>query len=680
MDMNQYLDIFIEESREHLQHMNDSLLELEKDPKQIDLLNEIFRVAHTIKGMSGTMGFTNIATLTHEMENLLDALRNSEVEPTSEIIDILFRCFDSLDEYINNIIETGEEGELDSTELVKEIYNSLHNEESSSENSKDNKPVVSEGLDEYLIHAFQVAKEKGLNAYKISIRVDEECILKTARAFIVFSALEQIGEVIQSEPAAEDIEEGKFDLDFSLILVTNRSEEEVKDELDSISELESINIDDISEQVKKSEIEIKEEKQEEQIKNEEIKETQEPIKQSPAPTTPTQKPTKAKSSNTSNRVGKTVRVDIDRLDNLMNLVSELIIIKTRLEDTGNNDKANMNEAIEYLERITTSLHDAVMKVRMVPIERVFNRFPRMIRDLTKELGKEINLIMTGEETEVDRTIIDEIGEPLIHILRNSIDHGIESPEVRRKEGKDEEGRLDLKAYPDGNSVVIEIDDDGAGIDVEKVKAKAIERGLITESEAKDMPHDDAVELLFNAGFSTAETVSDVSGRGVGLDVVRTKIESISGNVEIKTEKGVGTKFIIRLPLTLAIIQALLISLRGEIYAIPLSSISEITTIRKDDIRKVQNQKVILFRGKTLQIVELSKILGMKDVELEEELTIVVVRKGEKEAGLIVDGLIGQQEIVIKSLGKFLLDTPYLSGATILGNGKISLILDINSLI
>ena len=300
--------------------------------------------------------------------------------------------------------------------------------------------------------------------------------------------------------------------------------------------------------------------------------------------------------------------------------------------------------------------------------------------MTKELGKEIDLIMTGEETEVDRTIIDEIGEPLIHLLRNSIDHGVEDPETRRKLGKNEIGRVDLKAYPDGNSVVIEIDDDGAGINIEKVKNKAIERGIITEEEAKEMQQDHAVDLLFNAGFSTADTVSDVSGRGVGLDVVKTKIESISGSVEIKTERGVGTKFIIRLPLTLAIIQALLINIADEIYAIPLSSISEISTIDKNEIRKVQNQEVVLFRGKTLPIVRLNRILGIPDKEKESEITIVIVRKGDKEAGLIIDSLIGQQEIVIKSLGKFLIDVPYLSGATILGNGKISLILDINSLI
>lgn len=674
MDMNQYLDIFIEESREHLQHMNDNLLELEKDPTEKNLLNEIFRVAHTIKGMSGTMGFSNIATLTHEMENLLDALRNGAVEPSSHIIDILFRCFDSLDEYITHIVETGQEGELDSTELVKEIYNSLHSEENSTEEGLKKSEDSSEG-DEYVIHAVELAREKGLNAYKVRVAVSEDCILKSARAYIVFSALEQLGEIIQSNPSSEDIEEGKFDTEFSLTIVTSRNDTDIKDELSSISELDSVDVEEVS--VVQREKEKKKEQTSEVKKSDEDKKSG--IKKDTSSSVPKAETTKNNTS-TANRAGKTVRVDIDRLDNLMNLVSELIIIKTRLEDTGTREKTNMNEAIEYLERITTSLHDAVMKVRMVPIERVFNRFPRMIRDLTKELGKEINLVMTGEDTEVDRTIIDEIGEPLIHILRNSIDHGIEDPQTRIENGKDEEGRIDLKAYPDGNSVVIEIDDDGAGINVEKVKQKALERGVITESEANEMSQEEAVDLLFNAGFSTADVVSDVSGRGVGLDVVKTKIESISGTVEVKTEKGVGSKFIIRLPLTLAIIQALLIGLKGEIYAIPLSSISEISTIEKKNIRKVQNQEVILFRGKTLPLISLSEKLGVENENDEEETIIVVVRKGEKEAGLMIDSLIGQQEIVIKSLGKFLLDTPYLSGATILGNGRISLILDINSLI
>jgi two-component system, chemotaxis family, sensor kinase CheA len=340
----------------------------------------------------------------------------------------------------------------------------------------------------------------------------------------------------------------------------------------------------------------------------------------------------------------------------------------------------MNEAIEYLERITTSLHDAVMKVRMVPIERVFNRFPRLVRDLSKELGKEIDLQMSGEETEVDRTVIDEIGDPLIHLIRNSIDHGVELPEDRIKSGKQKKGTVILKAYPDGNNVVIEVEDDGKGMDTEAIKNKAIQKQLIDEREAKNLNDDDIINLLFEAGFSTADTISDVSGRGVGLDVVKSKIESINGNIEVQSEKNKGSRFIIRIPLTLAIIQALLIKIKEEIYAIPLSSITEITDIKSEQIRDIQGQEVVLYREKTLPIIRLKEILGIEEKEEKESLIVVIVKKGDKQAGIIIDGLIGQQEIVIKGLGKYLSKIKYLSGATILGNGNISLILDVNSLI
>ena len=374
-------------------------------------------------------------------------------------------------------------------------------------------------------------------------------------------------------------------------------------------------------------------------------------------------------------------MDIDRLDNLMNLVSELIIIKTRMDDlSGASSKENMTEAIEYLERITTNLHDAVMKVRMVPVERVFNRFPRMVRDLSKELNKEINLEMSGEDTEVDRTVIDEIGDPLIHIIRNSIDHGIETPEERLKHGKPEEGTVILKAYADGNNVVIEVIDDGKGIDTDRIKKKAIEKEIINEQERELLSQEEVITLLFAPGFSTSEEVSDVSGRGVGLDVVKSKIESINGSIEMDSEVNKGTRFIIRIPLTLAIIQALLIKLGDEIYAIPLSSITEITSITKDSIRSIQGQEIILYRGKTIPIVKLNELMEIKSTDILDEHVVVVVRKGEKQAGLLIDGLIGQQEIVIKPLGKYLSNIKYLSGATILGNGNISLILDINSLI
>lgn len=687
MDMNQYLDIFIEESKEHLQHMNDKLLELENNYDEIGLLNEIFRVAHTLKGMSGTMGFTKIASLTHTMENMLDAMRNSEIKTTPEIIDILFRCFDSLDEYINNIVETGAEGELDSTELVGEIDSTLKGDtkEESKAVAAESKPKNQE-IDEYVKHAMQGSKENGMNPYRITVEVSEDCMLKAARAFIVFTTIEEHGEILQSDPSAEDIEDEKFDNKFSVLIVSEKSREELQKEIGNISDLKAVEVENIDlSEMGAAQVAVAEESDDEMSSALEQKEaptavSTEQVESAVSPkrgTEATEK--KAASKNNNAKIGKTVRVDIDRLDNLMNLVSELIIIKTRLEDTGSTEKGNMTEAVEYLERITTSLHDAVMKVRMVPIERVFNRFPRMVRDLTKDLGKNIDLRMSGEETEVDRTIIDEIGDPLIHLIRNSIDHGIEKPEDRRASGKPEKGIVDLKAYPDGNSVVIELDDDGAGLNLPKIKAKAVERGVITQEEANALSKEDAIDLLFRPGFSTADVISDVSGRGVGLDVVKTKIESISGNIEVKTEEGQGSKFIIRLPLTLAIIQALLIKLSDEIYAIPLSSISEISTIKRESIRKVQEQEVILFRNKTLPIIDLSNVLGLSRELEDEDLTIVVVRKGEKEAGLIIDGLIGQQEIVIKSLGKFLLDTPYLAGATILGNGRISLILDVNSL-
>lgn len=681
MDMNQYLDIFIEESKENLQHMNEKLLELENNYDEIGLLNEIFRVAHTLKGMSGTMGFTKIASLTHIMENMLDAMRNSKIKTTSEIIDILFRCFDSLDEYINNIVETGTEGELDSSELQGEIDKKLKGDEPEAQQS-GSAFEESEELDEYVRHAMESSMERGMNPYRISVNVNPDCMLKAARAFIVFTTIEENGEILQSNPPAEDIEDEKFDNKFSVLIVSDKSREELEKQIGNISDLDAVKVESLDLSEKKARETEKEEvssKEEVGIPKAEGLGEQKPDNTSEEVKKDIVKPEVKKSVKNSSKIGKTVRVDIDRLDNLMNLVSELIIIKTRLEDTGSTDQGNMGEAVEYLERITTSLHDAVMKVRMVPIERVFNRFPRMVRDLTKELGKDIELRMSGEETEVDRTIIDEIGDPLIHLIRNSIDHGIEKPEKRRESGKSEKGVVDLKAYPDGNSVVIELDDDGAGINLPKIKSKAVERGLITQEEANNLSKEEAVDLLFKPGFSTADVISDVSGRGVGLDVVKTKIESISGNIEVKTEEGQGSKFIIRLPLTLAIIQALLIKLSDEIYAIPLSSISEISTIKRESIRKVQDQEVILFRNRTLPIIDLSGVLGL-DRELEQEdLTIVVVRKGEKEAGLIIDGLIGQQEIVIKSLGKFLLDTPYLAGATILGNGRISLILDVNSL-
>lgn len=682
--MSQYLEIFIEESKENLQNMNESLLELENDYENLDILNQIFRIAHTLKGMSGTMGFNKIASLTHEMENVLQSLRNREIQITSSIIDILFECLDTLEEYINEISISGEEGSVEPHILVKKLksimsgdFDQIGNrnqkeisittfEEQHTEDSLVPDSKIKIQVEEFAKHVIEKAAQDGFECIKIKVTLNENCMLKSARAFIVFNTLEQECEIIKSNPPVDDIEDENFELSFELLVITKQNVEILKKELLSISEVESVLIEKVLPHEFQS--------LSQSSNMEEVKDAVEDNDDEGFDDKKQQKTKKPK-------VGKTVRVDIDRLDSLMNLVSELIIIKTRLEDIDDSAKKdNMNEAIEYLERITTSLHDAVMKVRMVPIERTFNRFPRMVRDLSKELGKEISLIMSGEETEVDRTVIDEIGDPLIHLIRNSIDHGIEEPELRRKHGKAEFGTVKLVAYPDGNSVVIEVEDDGQGINIEKVKEKAVQKGIMSKEQAESLDDKEAVNLLFHAGFSTADKISDISGRGVGLDVVKTKIESLGGVVEVQTTKLKGSKFTIRLPLTLAIIQALLVNIGAEKYAIPLNSIKEIINIKSSSIRKVQNQEVVLYRNTTLPILRMNRILHVENAEnAKEDLIVVVVRKGDKTAGFIVDTLIGQQEIVIKSLGKFLSGIKVIAGATILGNGQVALIVDTNSL-
>ncbi|ABR48850.1 CheA signal transduction histidine kinase [Alkaliphilus metalliredigens QYMF] len=683
MDMNQYLEIFIEESKENLQNMNTNLLSLENSLEDMNLLNEIFRIAHTLKGMSATMGYKHIAQLTHEMENVLHSIRSNEMSMTAKVVDLLFECFDRLEKYINEVELSGSEG-TDSPKILIDKFHLLTvgGPEVTIQVQQSEEPMGSDTLNgtiklkDHTRKAVHLAMKEGITPYSIKVILDENCMLKSARAYIIINALDGVSEIIQSEPSIEDIEDEKFDLSFELVVLSKVPVEEIERELNEISDIEFFSVIDLKNQ-------LEDNLHEDQIVNYEDgknKETIEEMKAQQAVTVTEAGTEKNEVKEKRSKTGKTVRVDIDRLDNLMNLVSELIIIKTRLEDIGDDGKRqNMNEATEHLERITTSLHDAVMKVRMVPIERVFNRFPRMVRDLSKDLGKEISLVLSGEETEVDRTVIDEIGDPLIHLIRNSIDHGIEDPEYRMDIGKSKSGTVKLIAYPDGNSVVIEITDDGQGVNILKVKEKAVERGLVNAEQADLMDDKEAVELLFTAGFSTADKVSDVSGRGVGLDVVKTKIESLGGAIEVDSQKGKGSKFIIRLPLTLAIIQALLVIVGNEKYAIPLSSIKEITTISQSHIRKVQNNEIILYRNETLPILRLSNLLGASNADIEEdEATVVIVKKGDKTVGLVVNELIGQQEIVIKSLGKFLGNVQGVAGATILGNGTVALIIDTNS--
>lgn len=686
MDMSQYLEIFIEESKEHLQGLNQCLLQLEKNPADVSGVNEIFRVAHTLKGMSGTMGFTKMAHLTHDMEDVLHALRNHEVKVNTKMIDILFKCLDALENYVNNIINTGSEGKNDYADIIEELSNILKNKGGQEEAAKD-KPAAAQAeaqtpqnssitnlvINQYDQNVINKALEVGMNALQISLFLNKACVLKSARAFIIFQTLERYSEIIKSEPSVQDIEDERFDFEFTVVVVSKESAELFEKELNSIAEVDKVIVKKLE---AKAISDTAAPKSETVVQSQETKVTENvsaPVeKEETEAAAPAAKKTKT---------GKTVRVDIDRLDVLMNLVSELIIIKTRLEGIDNVDTSQTyNEAVEYLERITTNLHDAVMKVRMVPVETVFNRFPRMIRDVSRELNKEIVLTMSGEETELDRTVIDEIGDPLIHLLRNSADHGIESLEKRRANGKKDEGHIYLRAYQDGNNVVIEVEDDGAGINVEGVKKKAIERGIVSKDIANNLSQKDIVDFLFKPSFSTADKITDLSGRGVGLDVVKTKIEALGGLVEVETEANKGSKFIIRLPLTLAIIQALLVLIGDEKYAIPLNSIKEIINISPSEIKLVQKQEVILLRNSVVPIVRLDKVLDVEKEDKEQkQLTVVIVKKGDKQSGFLVDNLIGQQEIVIKSLGKFLSGIKFIAGATILGDGNVALIIDVNSL-
>lgn len=686
MDMSQYLEIFIEETKEHLQSLNQCLLQMEKKPDDTSMLNEIFRVAHTLKGMSGTMGFNRMSRLTHDMEDVLHALRNNEIKVGPALIDLLFKCLDALENYLNQIVESGNEGQNEYLDIINGLSDIIKNKGSETEKTAAaqaaSRETASGGdaselipLNQYDTNVIKKASEMGNNSYQITIRLNKGCVLKSARAFIIFKTLERHSEIIKSEPKVEDIEDEKFDFEFTVVVISKEDEEVFIKDLNSIAEVEEVIIKLIE---AKMQAEV-------QPKGETVAEQTEKVKSAAEETVSDAEADGAQSAADVNakkaKTGKTVRVDIDRLDVLLNLVSELIIQKTRLEGLEGIERTpGYIETVEYLERITTNLHDAVMKVRMVPVETVFNRFPRMIRDISKDLGKDVVLTMSGEETELDRTVIDEIGEPLIHLLRNAVDHGIEPIEKRRELGKPDTGSIYLRAYQDGNNVVIEVEEDGQGINIDKVKKKAIDRGLINRDVANNLSKKDIIDFLFKPSFSTADKVTDLSGRGVGLDVVKTKIEALGGVVDVETELGKGSKFIIRLPLTLAIIQALLVLVGNEKYAIQLSSIHQITNINPNDIKLVQKQEVVLFRNTVIPVIRLDRVLEVqKEETAQKTLTLVIVKRGDRLTGLVVDHIIGQQEIVQKSLGKFLSHIKVITSATILGDGNVALILDVNSI-
>ncbi|KRQ85997.1 Chemotaxis protein CheA [Caloramator mitchellensis] len=653
MDMSQYLDIFLEESNENLQRLNDGMLELEKNPEDKEIINTIFRAAHTLKGMAGSMGFEKIQDLTHKMENVLDKFRNDQLRVNSDIITILFKCLDKLQEMIENIQNKGTE-DAEITDIIEELVK-IEKGQANIEQKPTKKIEIQ--LNEFDEDLIKQALEKNYNIYNIKVTIYKDTILKSARAFLVYKTLEDIGEIIKSVPSVDDLEKENFEQEFYMMVITQKTSDEIKDKIVSISEIEGVDIEDIAQKYK-SKITSK------QVENVEVEKH-----------VATEKP-KQEEEKTVKKIHQSVRVDLERLDKFMNLVGELVIHRTRLEQISSSFKsAELHETLEQVGRITTDLQDLVMKVRMLPIEKVFNRFPRMVRDLAQELGKEIEFIVQGEETELDRTVIDEIGEPLVHLLRNAIDHGIETVDERIKSGKPSKGTVRLVAYQEGNKAVIKIEDDGKGIDPEKLRKKAKQLGINTEG----MDEQDLRNLIFLQGFSTSEKVTDVSGRGVGMDVVKTKITALGGTIDLISEVGKGTAFIIRLPLTLSIIQALLVKVAEETFAISLGFIDRVININLAEIKKTNNKEVIIYRNNVIPLIRLSERLNLESVDSENKF-VVIVRVGEKTIGLLVDTLLGQQEIVIKPLGKMLQNLKEYVGATILGDGLVTLILDVAALV
>ncbi|MFK4301461.1 MULTISPECIES: chemotaxis protein CheA [unclassified Paenibacillus] len=695
MDMNQYLNMFIDESNDHLQSLNEKMLQLESSPTDLGIVQVIFRSAHTLKGMAATMGFEDLASLTHQMENVLDLVRNNKLAMQEFIFDTFFKGLDALESMVQNITEGGD-GKADVSSIVASLQSIVRGDfqksgtDAVTEAVTPKKAADSESaglvLDQFQYSVLEQSISEGHRVHYIQVTISSESQLKAARAFMVFNTLENSGEIVKAYPSVQDIEQEKFEQNFSLYYITQKEVGELEKEIAGISEIESVSVVQLDQESLKQMSEVKAGLAESAA----VQEAPVAVQQQSAASQP-QSPTAASGAKPADgkaQVAKpaapthnrTIRVDIERLDVLMNLFSELLIDRVRLEQLASEaSNPALTETVEHMSRVSSDLQNVVLKLRMVPVDTVFNRFPRMVRDLAKSLDKKLDLVITGADTEMDRTVIDEIGDPLVHLLRNSVDHGIEPVATRIAAGKPETGTVHLRAFHSGNNVFIEIEDDGSGINREKVLKSAISKGIMTEEQAAAMSDEEAHQVLFAPGFSTAEVISDVSGRGVGLDVVKSKITSLGGNVTIHSVLGKGTNFSVQLPLTLSIIAAMMIQIGSEKYAIPLSSIVETAIVKRTQIRSVHGNKMIAFRESHIPLISLSQLFEVPDFneDEEEETEVVVIRKGDRLAALSVQDFLGQSEIVLKNLGKYLPNIQGISGATILGDGQVALIIDPN---
>lgn len=670
MDETQkYRELFFEETDDYLQSLNEHLLLLEKDTESVGTIDEIFRSAHTLKGMAATMGYTTMTELTHHMENILELFRSKTHKITKDAVSVIFKCLDKLSEIVEDLREE-RYPDYDISGLINELdqFSSDDAKPRALKDVSDIKLTFSE-ISEMDASVIGAAIEKGYAAYSIIVMINKNCMLKGARAYLVVSRLEESGEILQTSPRIEELEEGNYNSGFTLLYITKLEKDEVVEIIENVSEVETV----LVKQLNKAMLEMPSPRpiKEESSKNENLVDLNRVLQENQVHETSKQH--EKASAHTPSAV-QSIRVDLNRLDNLMNLVSELVIYRTRLEELSNRHQVTeLNEPLGHVARITSELQELVLKIRMQPVSVVFNRFPRLIRDLSEELGKDITLLVEGEETELDRTVVSELSEPLVHLMRNAADHGIESAEERTAKGKNPQGTIHLIAFQEGNHVIIKVSDDGKGIDPQKIKESAMSKGISTEG----LSPNELIQLIFVQGFSTNTEVTNISGRGVGMDVVRSKITSLGGSLEVISEIDQGTNFVIRLPLTLSIIQALMVHIGSEAYAIPLGIIEKVLKVTPGDIKASHFEEVYVYREKVIPVIRLSQKLGILSKAKEHHLILVAI--GGKRYGLVVDDLIGQQEIVIKKLSGTLSKMKEYLGASILGNGEITLILDVGNL-
>ncbi len=626
--------------------INHSLVELEKNPSDADAINEVFRLMHTLKGMAATMEFNDLSELAHRIEDVFDDLRSGRSKATSQLMDTVFSCVDAFGAILDDLHE-GKEPSVNISDYIKKIDGivSAHNH-----NDKPTGPypkIHMENIDITPEDKISLDNKvrNGFDIFKLSIRLVHDCPMKEARAFLIIIRAKQMGEIIKSIPPEEDLKEGKFGLSFTMIFSTKEDARVVKDELSRILEVENVSVEKFkySSGIEK---------------------------------------TSSKPSASYLKKIQSMRIPVERLDKIMNLMGELSIAKSRLiEAVQSEDLAITKETAFMIDRLVSMLQDETLQTRLLPISYILDIFPRVVRDFVRKSNKEVDLKIIGSEIELDRIILDEIGDPLMHIVRNAIDHGVEDKDERVKAGKNPKAEVLIKVSREKGHVVIEISDDGRGIDFKEIKRKAIEKGIAMENDLEGLDNKKVLDIMATPGFSTSDKITDISGRGVGLDVVKSRLDTLSGRIDFDTEIGKGTKFTLTLPLTLAIIKAMLVSAGNEVFAIPIMNIKENVVIDADTIKTIQNKEVVKVRDEIIPLIRLDKELGAHYKERDShKLSVVIVEGRVKSLGLLVDKIVGEQDIVVKPLGAMIHKVRGIAGATILGDGKVALILDVINIV